>query len=198
MGADREAPSSVLLMTTTHIIVLVVAVPLVLWAMRADRRRWATRPSVTILPRCSLPIRGLLEPALKELKRRGEDTLHLPSASHAALACGHSQGAGGGANHAGRSVSRASRPACGLSSRGGYRREPREAGASVRKIWGRRKAGLRIAFERTQDASGTNDGHKKKRRSGFRGHAVDHQRRRARLSRSDTARSLARALHAAR
>lgn len=79
MGADREAPSSVLLMTTTHIIVLVVAVPLVLWAMRADRRRWATRPRDDLAAMLAADKGGYWKPALKELKRRGEDTsIYLP------------------------------------------------------------------------------------------------------------------------
>ena len=66
-------------MTTTHIIVLVVAVPLVLWALRADRRRWAAKSREDLAAMLAADEWGHWKPALKELKRRGEDTsIYLP------------------------------------------------------------------------------------------------------------------------
>src|ERR1700694_2710482 len=66
-------------MTTTTIVVLILAIPLVFWAMRADSRRWARKSREDLLGMIAADNWRYWQPALKELQRRGEDTsIHLP------------------------------------------------------------------------------------------------------------------------
>jgi hypothetical protein len=66
-------------MTLTAAFVLILAVPLVLWAIRADSRRGRTKTREELLVMLASGDWRYWKIALKELGRRGEDTsIHIP------------------------------------------------------------------------------------------------------------------------
>jgi hypothetical protein len=66
-------------MSTMTIVVLILAIPLVIWAIRVDSRRWKTKSRDELLGMLVSDDWKHWTRALKELRRRGEDTsVHIP------------------------------------------------------------------------------------------------------------------------
>jgi hypothetical protein len=66
-------------MTITTTIILILAIPLVLWAIRADSRRWTTRSREDLIGMLGSDDWKYWKLAMKELRRRGEDTsIYVP------------------------------------------------------------------------------------------------------------------------
>ena len=66
-------------MTTERILILVLAIPLILLAIWIDKRRWWRKPRAELIAMLASENWRYWKQALKELRRRGEDTsVHLP------------------------------------------------------------------------------------------------------------------------
>jgi len=66
-------------MSITSIVIVILAIPLVVWALRTDRRRWTSKPREELAGILVSDDWKRWKLALKELGRRGEDTaLYIP------------------------------------------------------------------------------------------------------------------------
>ena len=61
-------------MSTDRILILLLAIPLILLAIWLDRRRWSRKPREQLVAMLTSDNWRYWKPALKELRRRGDDT----------------------------------------------------------------------------------------------------------------------------
>jgi hypothetical protein len=77
-------------MSITSIVIVLLAIPLVLWALHVDRRRWTSKPSEELHGILASDDWKRWKLALKELRRRGEDTaVYIPQLIPRLLANSH-------------------------------------------------------------------------------------------------------------